>query len=98
AAVGNDKSFLTTFMNKPDKDVKRVAAEVTASAKTDEEKLRKLYEFCQGQIHNTTFDISLSDDQRKKLPKNDSLGDVLNKKPASSRFIDLLFGGMANSL
>jgi len=98
AAVGNDKSFLTTFMNKPDKDVKRVAAEVTASAKTDEEKLRRLYEFCQSQIHNTTFDISLSDDQRKKLPKNESLGDVLKNKTASSRFIDLLFGGMANSL
>jgi hypothetical protein len=98
AAVGNDKSFLTTFMNKPDKEVKRVASEVTAAAKTEEEKLRQLYDFCQSQIRNTTFDTSLSDDQRKKLPKNESLGDVLKHKTASSQFVDLLFGGMANSL
>jgi hypothetical protein len=97
-AVGNDKSFLTTFMNKPDKDVKRVANEVTAAAKTDDEKLRKLYEYCQSQIHNTTFDTTLSDDQRKKLPKNESLGDVVKHKTASSQFIDMLFGGLASAL
>src|SRR5436190_4027094 len=96
-AVGNDKSFLTAFMNKPDKEVKRVASELTATAKTDDEKLLKLYEFCQS-LHNTTFDTSLSDDQRKKLPKNESLADVIKHKTASSQFIDLLFGGLANAL
>ncbi len=97
-AVGNDKSFLTKFMNKPSKDVKKVAEEITAGAQTDEDKLKKLYAFCQTQIKNTSLDTSLTDEQRKKLPKNDSLADVLKNKTASSQFIDLLFGGLANSL
>ncbi len=98
AAVGNDKSFLAKFMNKPDKDLKKAATEIVGSAQTDEDKLRKLYEFCQTQINNTSFDTSLNDDQRKKLPKNESLGDVLKHKSGSSQFIDLLFGGLANAL
>lgn len=97
-SVGSDKAFLAKFMNKSDKEVKRVATEITASAQTDDEKLRKLYEYCQSQIRNLSFDTSLTDDQRKKLPKNESLGDVIKHKAASSQFIDLLFGSMANSL
>ena len=97
-AVGRDKSYLAKFMNKPDKEVKKVATEVVGSAPTDDEKLRKLYEFCQTQIHNTSFDTSLTDEQRKKLPKNESVGDVLKHKKASSQFVDLLFGALASSL
>ena len=97
-AVGRDKSYLAKFMNKPDKEVKKVATEVVGSAQTDDEKLRKLYEFCQTQIHNTSYDISLTDEQRKKLPKNESVGDVLKHKKASAQFVDLLFGSLASSL
>ena len=98
ASVGMDKSFLTKFMNKPDKEVKRVAEEVTASARTDDEKLRKLYEYSQTTIANTSFDPSLTDDQRKKLPENKSIGDVLKHKSGSAAFVDMLFGAMATSL
>ena len=97
-AVGKQNSFLAEFMNKSDKEIKRVATEITASASTPEEKLRKLYEFCQTQIKNTTFDPSLTDEQRQKLPKIKSVADVLKQKTASSQFIDMLFGSMANSL
>lgn len=97
-SVGRDKSYLAKFMNKPDKEVKKVATEVVGSAKTDDEKLRKLYEFCQAQIHNTSYDTSLTDEQRKKLPRNESVGDVLKYKKASGQFVDLLFGAMASSL
>ena len=97
-SVGNDKSFLAKFMNKPDKDVKRVADEVTSGATTSEDKLRKLYEYCQSTVNNTSFDSSLTDDLRKKLPENKSMADVLKHKSASAAFVDLLFGAMANSL
>jgi hypothetical protein len=97
-SVGVDKSFLVKFMNKPDKEVKQVAEEVTASASTPEEKLHKLYDYCQATIHNTSFDPSLSDDQRKKLPENKSIADVLKHKTGSAGFVDMLFGSMANSL
>jgi hypothetical protein len=97
-AVGNDRALLTKFMNKQDKDVKKVAEDLVASADTPEAKLQKLYEYCQKEINNTSFDTALTDDQRKKLPKNGSIADVLKHKTASAAFVDMLFGSMANSL
>ena len=97
-SVGAEQSGLVKFMNKSNGDIKKMAEDITASASTPEDKLRKLYEFCQTQIRNTSFDASLTDDDRKKLPDNKSVGDVLKRKSGSSQFIDLLFGSMANSL
>lgn len=96
--VGTERAEIVKFMNKPNKDIKKAAEEITAGATTIDEKLAKLYEFCQTQIKNTDFDTTLTDEQRRKLPKIDSLSDVLKKKAASSQFIDMLFGAMANSL
>jgi hypothetical protein len=97
-AVGVEKSAMVRFMNKPDKEVKRVAAEITASASSDEEKLKKLYEYCQTQIKNSSLDTSLTDEDRKKLPKTKSMSDVLKNRVAEAPFIDMLFGSMASSL
>jgi hypothetical protein len=97
-AVSRERSYLFRLMNKPDKEIKRVAAEVTASAPTPEDKLKKLYEFCQTEIKNTSFDTTMTDEQRKKLPEIKSVSDVLKHKTASSQWIDLLFGALANSL
>lgn len=97
-AISVENSFLAKLMTKSDKDIKRAAQEITAGAATPEEKLRKLYEFCQKEIRNTSFDTSLTDEQRKDLPKNKSIGDVLKNKSAGSQYIDMLFGAMANAL
>jgi hypothetical protein len=98
AAVSMEKKVWWEFMTKPDKEIKRVAEELTASAATPEAKLDKLYEFCQTQIRNTSFDPTLTDDERKKLPANKSVADVLKHKHASAQFTDLLFGALANAL
>ncbi|MDX6531785.1 MAG: hypothetical protein QOH41_4075 [Blastocatellia bacterium] len=97
-SVGTEKAFLARFMNKPDKEIKKVADEITATAATPEEKLQKLYHYCQTEISNTTFDTTLTDDQRKKLPEIKSLSDVLKRKAASAQYVDMLFGAMANAL
>ncbi|HEX8289607.1 MAG TPA: DUF3857 and transglutaminase domain-containing protein [Pyrinomonadaceae bacterium] len=97
-AVGAERAGLVKFMNSPNKEIKKVAAEVTASATTDEEKLRKLYEYVQTQVKNTSFDVSLTDEDRKKLPKLKELSDVLKYKTANSQYVDMLFGAMASSL
>lgn len=97
-AVAADYAGLEKFMTKSDKEIKQVATEVTASASTTDEKLQKLYEFCQTQIKNTTFDPSITDEQRAKLPQIKSVADVLKQKSAGSQYIDMLFGSMANSL
>jgi hypothetical protein len=97
-SVGREKAFLTKFMNKPDKEIKKVAADITASAATPEEKLQKLYQYCQTEINNTTFDTTITDDQRKKMPEIKSLSDVLKRKAAGAQYVDMVFGAMANSL
>lgn len=98
AAVSGEKASLTKYMTKSNGDIKKAAAEITASAATPEEKLKKLYEFCQTQIRNTTFDTSLTDEQRKKMPINKSLADVLKNKSGNSMEVDMLFGALANAL
>ncbi len=97
-AVSTEYGGIMAMMNKSDKEIKNTAAELTATAATPEDKLRKIYEFCQTQIRNTAFDTTLTDEQRAKLPKNKSLADVLKNKSAGPQFIDMLFGAMANSL
>ena len=41
---------------------------------------------------------TITEDQRKKLPKIKAVSDVLKYKAANSPLIDMLFGAMANSL
>jgi hypothetical protein len=84
-------------MNKSSGEIKKAAAEITAGGATPDEKLRKIYEFCQTQIKNTTFDTTLTDEDRKKLPNVDSLSGVLKRKSASAQYIDMLFGALANA-
>ncbi len=97
-AVGTEKAYLAKFMSKPDKEIKKVAEDITTAAATPEEKLQKLYQYCQNEINNTSFNPALTDDQRKKLPEIKSLSDVLKRKAASAQFVDMIFGAMANSL
>jgi hypothetical protein len=96
--VANDNGFLAKFMNKENKDIKAAAADITTGATSPDEKLRKLYDFCQNQIKNTSFDTTITDEEREKLPQTKSLNEVLKRKAASSPFIDMLFGALANSL
>jgi hypothetical protein len=96
-AVAGEQMARVKYMIKSDKDIKKAAAEITASASTPDEKLRKLYEFCQTQIKNVSF-VTLSEEEKAKLPKIKSLPDVLKYKTGDGEFIDMLFGAMASSL
>ncbi|MBK9436938.1 MAG: DUF3857 domain-containing protein [Chloracidobacterium sp.] len=98
AGVAGERSSLAKFILKKDSDIRKAAEEITAGAQTTDEKLQKLYEYCQSQISNTTFDATLTDEQRAKLPEIKSLADVLKRKSASSPYIDMVFGAMASSL
>lgn len=86
------------FMKKGEGEIRKVAEQVVAGAATQEEKLKRIYEFCQREIRNTSFEPSLTDEERKKLPQIKSVADALKKKVGSSMYVDLLFGAMASSL
>lgn len=96
-SVGAENAPLVKFMTKSSGEIKKAAADITAGATTPDEKLRKIYEFCQTQIRNTTFDTTLTEEDRRKLPQVNSIGDVLKRKSGSSQFVDMLFGALATA-
>ncbi|HEX6124220.1 MAG TPA: DUF3857 and transglutaminase domain-containing protein [Pyrinomonadaceae bacterium] len=96
-AVGADYTPIVKFMTKPSGEIKKAASEIMAGATTPDEKLRKIYEFCQTEIKNTSFDTTITDDDRQKLPRIDSMYEVLKKKSASSQYVDMLFAALANA-
>lgn len=96
--VSTEHVYLVEFMNKKSKEITKTAEQIIGSAATDEEKLRRLYEFSQTQIKNSSFDTIMTDDEKAKLPVVKKIEDVLKTKVASSMFIDMLFGALANSV
>jgi hypothetical protein len=81
---------------KQTKEIKQKAAELTAGATSDEEKLRRIYDFTQKQIKNISFDRSFTDEQRENF-KMKTPTDALKSGVGSSMFIDLLFGSLAKA-
>jgi hypothetical protein len=98
SSVSVDYRPIVMLMRKPSDDVKAAAQKAAAGAATPEDKLRRIYEYCQAQIGNTTWDPKITDEQRAKLPQTKSVNDVLKRKSTNAIFIDLLFGSMANAL
>jgi hypothetical protein len=92
------KFGVAQILKKDAVDLKSTALEIVSDASTDEQKVQRLYDYCQTNIANTTFDPTLTDEMRQKLPETRSLKDVLKRKSGSAPYIDMLFGGLAAAL
>lgn len=82
---------------KADGAIKAKTAEVTAGAATDEEKLRRIFDFTRHKIRNLTFSENVSEEESKKAWKATDGGDVLKLGYGTSTDIDRLFGSMAKA-
>jgi hypothetical protein len=83
---------------KPNDDIKQMAATLTADAKTDDEKLERLFDFCRNKIKNTANDASsLTPEERARLKENKSPSDTLKRGMGHGGDIDLLFAALANA-
>jgi len=83
---------------KPNDDVKKMAASLTADAKTDDEKLQRLFEFCRNKIKNVSNDANnATDEERAKARDNKSPSDTLKRGLGTSGDVDLLFAALANA-
>lgn len=83
---------------KPNDEVKKKAAELIADAKTDDEKLQRLFDFCRTQIKNVNDDASgLTATDREKLKENKSSGDTLKRGMGTGLDIDALFVALATA-
>jgi hypothetical protein len=76
-------------------DVKATATQLIQGLTSDDEKLRKLYEFTKTQIKNTTYAENVTEEDRKVAAKNKSAGDTLKNKIGTASDIDQLFGALA---
>jgi hypothetical protein len=82
----------------PNDEVKKVAAELTAGAATDDEKLRKIYDYVKSQIKNLNYVDKPSDDDWKKVREAKTPGDTLKLKMAGGGGVNSLFGAMARAV
>ncbi|MBX7172558.1 MAG: DUF3857 and transglutaminase domain-containing protein [Pyrinomonadaceae bacterium] len=81
---------------KPSKEIQQKANELTNGISSNEEKLKRIYEFTQKQIRNISFDRSFTDEQRENFKlKNPT--DALKNKVGNSQYIDLLFASLAKA-
>ena len=94
--ISNAYSEFLKKVSKPNKEVKQKASELTAGISSDEEKLRKIYEFVQKDIKNLSFDRSLTEEQREDIKVKDA-DDALKNRAGSSMYIDLLFASLARA-
>jgi hypothetical protein len=80
----------------PGKEIKQKAAELTAASRTDEEKLRRIYEFTQKNIKNLNFDSAYTEEKLESVKIKDP-ADVLRRGMASAAYVDLLFASLARA-
>ncbi|HUR97560.1 MAG TPA: DUF3857 and transglutaminase domain-containing protein [Pyrinomonadaceae bacterium] len=81
---------------KPTDLIRKKAAELTAGATTDDEKLRRIYDYIQKQIKNVDFDLTLTDEQREKLD-HDHAEDTIKLGMGNSVYVELLFASLAKA-
>jgi hypothetical protein len=94
------KKYYEAFKDqiKPNDEVKAAAATIVADAKTDAEKLQRIYDFCRTKIKNVSDDASgLTPDERAKLKDNKSPGDTLKRAQGTGLDIDFLFAALAKA-
>ena len=83
---------------KPNDEVKKMAASLIADAKTDDEKLERLFDFCRTKIKNVSLDTAgLNSDELAKIKDNKNPGDTLKRGTGRSSEIDQLFAALANA-
>lgn len=95
---GKDVFNRTKSVFKVSDEVRRIAAEVTAGATTDAEKIERIHTFCRTKIKNTSDDASgLTDDERAKLKDNKNASDTLKSMQGTGDDINVVFAAMCTA-
>lgn len=88
----------TKSLLKVNDEVRAAATTIIGDAKTPEEKLGRLFEFCREKIKNVSDDASgMTAEERKKLKENKSPADTLKRGVGDAADIDLLFAALATA-
>jgi len=96
--LGKDYYERTKSLIKPNDEVKKMSASLVADAKTDDEKLARLFEFCRTKIRNASDDASgVTPEERAKAKENKYPSDTLKRGVGYALDIDLLFAALASA-
>lgn len=96
--LGKEIYAATKSLLKVNDEVRQAATAATADAKTDDEKIARLFEFCRTKIKNVSDDASgISAEDRKKVKENKAPGDTLKRGMGTGGDIDLLFAALATA-
>lgn len=88
----------TKSLIKPNDEVKKTAASLIAEAKSDDEKLARIFDFCRTKIKNASDDASgVTAEERAKVKDNKTPSDTLKRGVGSTIDIDLLFAALATA-
>lgn len=88
----------TKSLIKASDEVKEMSASLIADAKTDDEKLERLFQFCRDKIKNSSNDaLGLTSEEREKLKENKKPSDTLKRGVGDGGDIDLLFAALATA-
>lgn len=96
-AVVTEKKRRLEYYTKKDKKIKKEAERITAGLSSTTDKIKALYEYCQNEIHNISFDNEMTEEELDNLPRIKKLSDLLKTKNANARFVNYLFGALADA-
>jgi Domain of Unknown Function with PDB structure (DUF3857)/Transglutaminase-like superfamily len=80
---------------KPGGDIKKALPGIIGDATDDNEKLKRIYDFCRTKIRNISFDTSITDEERSKIKYNSSPSDTLKKQQGKDLDINDIFASLA---
>lgn len=82
---------------KPGKKMRAAADEIIAGASSDEEKIRRLYDFCKMKVRNIDFDTTLTDDEKDEIKLNGDDDNTYKKLQGRSFEINKLFASLVDA-
>jgi hypothetical protein len=95
--IGKFAHELSKERMKVSDEVKRVTAEAINGAATDEDKLKRIYEYTKTQVRNLSYANKRTDEEWKNALKSKTPGDTLKLKYGTATDVDNLFGAMARA-
>jgi len=96
--AGNYGFIYAAYMNKPGGEIEKASKAIVSGTSLPEEKLRKLYDYCQNEIKNTNYDRTIAAEGRRMFWRSSEIAEALRRKSASAQTINLLFGSLAHAL
>lgn len=78
-------------------EIKATTAELIKGAATDEEKVRRIYDWTKTQLRNLSYAVKLNEEELKKALQNKTPNDTVKAKFGAGFQIDAVFGAMARA-